>query len=149
MNKFRKAVGAIILNKNSEILAFNRADFPDTWQGVEGGIDERETTLEALYRELFEEINLSREKFEIIKETKQFIKYLFNKGGEKFGFVGQEKKFYLVKIIDDFKDFKYDNSTQEVEFIGYKVMTAEALLNKVPPFKKEMYRSVLKEFGLI
>jgi putative (di)nucleoside polyphosphate hydrolase len=149
MSKFRKGVGAVILNKNGEILAFSRTDFPDTWQGVEGGIDEGETPIEAICRELLEEINLPREKFEIVKETKHFIKYLFDGDGKKFGFIGQEKKFYLIKIIDDFDDFKYDNDTQCVEFGGYKIMTAEALLAKTPPFKKKMYETVLKEFGLI
>ncbi|MDR1944866.1 MAG: NUDIX domain-containing protein [Candidatus Peribacteria bacterium] len=144
--KFRKGVGAIILNRNDEIIAFNRSDFVDNWQGIEGGMEDGETPLETLYRESFEEIGLERENFKIMKETKDFIKYILPKGSWK-GYDGQEKKFYLLKIIGDFNDFKYDN-TSEVEFTQYKIVTVAELLDKVPEFKRELYKKVVEEFGL-
>jgi putative (di)nucleoside polyphosphate hydrolase len=147
--EFRKGVGAIILNKNNEILAFNRADFSENWQGIEGGVQEGETTLEALYRELFEETNIPRDSVSIVKKTEKPVKYLFPSGVSFGGYVGQEKEFFLIKIIDDFDDFRYDNVKDEVEFSGCKVMKVEELWEKVPTFKKDIYGSVLREFGLM
>ncbi len=144
--KFRRAIGAIILDKNNNIVSFQRTDFPDNWQEPEGGIDENETAIEALFRELYEEINIDKDDFEIINETKQFIQYLFP-NGEKFGYDGQEKKFFLVRLNKD-KIFKFDN-TEEIEFLNYKNMSANELLNSVPKFKKQMYETVLKEFKLL
>jgi putative (di)nucleoside polyphosphate hydrolase len=144
--KFRKGVGAIILNKNSEIIAFNRADFTDNWQGVEGGMEEGETPLETLYRETFEEIGLGKNNFEIVGETKDFLRYSLPNGSWK-GYDGQEKKFYLLKIVGSFNDFKYDN-TDEIEFTQCKVVTVTELLDKVPKFKKDLYKKVVEEFKL-
>lgn len=144
--KFRRAVGAIVLDKNNNIICFQRSDFPESWQEPEGGIDNNETPVEALYRELYEEINLDKNDFEIIKETKKFIPYLFV-DGQKFGYDGQEKKFFLIKLNKD-KNFKFDN-TKEIEFSAHKIVTAEELLDKVPEFKRNMYREVLKEFEFL
>ncbi len=143
---FRRAIGAIVLDKNNNIISFQRTDFPESWQEPEGGIDNEETPIDALYRELYEEININKDDFEIIKETRNFIQYLFP-NGQKFGYDGQEKKFFLIKLNKD-KNFKFDN-TEEVEFSNYKNMTAEELLNSVPKFKKEIYKTVLEEFGLL
>lgn len=145
--KFRKAIGAIVLDKNNNIIAFQRRDFPDSWQSPEGGIDEGETPKEALFRELKEEINLKKNEYEIIKETKEPIRYFFNENDKvRLGFDGQEKKFYLIKLNTD-KTFKFDN-TDEIEFISSKIMEAKELLEKVPIFKKEMYKKIIEEFKL-
>lgn len=145
--KFRQAIGAIILDKNDNIIVFQRRDYPENWQGPEGGIDEKETVTEALYRELKEEIDLNSDEFDVLIETKEFIRYFFEGGRQKFGFDGQEKKFFLVKLKTD-KIFKFDN-TKEIEFSSSKIMKAEDLLKKVPDFKKNMYEKVLKEFKLL
>jgi putative (di)nucleoside polyphosphate hydrolase len=146
--KFRRAIGAIVLNKKGKIIAFNRIDFTENWQGIEGGMEENETPLEALYRESFEEVGLSRDKFEIIKETSGFVSYLFPDGKKWRGYDGQEKKFYLLKIIDDFDDFKYDNNPDGAEFRGHIIMDAGQLLDKAPRFKRDMYEKVLREFEI-
>lgn len=144
----RKAIGAIILDINDNIITFQRSDFNNTWQEPEGGIDIDETPSEALYRELWEEINLNKDDFTILKETKNFIPYLFSKNNKKkFNFDGQEKKFFLIKLKSDKINFKYNN-TDEVEFISHKITTPKELLESVPYFKKNMYKKVLNEFNL-
>ena len=52
--KFRQAVGILILNTKNKILAFQRTDFPESWQAPEGGIDNNETPQEAMKREVYE-----------------------------------------------------------------------------------------------
>lgn len=143
---YRRAIAAIVLDRNNSLISFQRTDFPENWQEPEGGIDGEETPVEALYRELYEEVNIKKEDFEIVKETKDFIRYLFP-NGPKFGHDGQAKKFFLIKLNKDI-DFKFNN-TEEIEFSNSKNMSAAELLNSVPPFKREMYKIVLEEFGFL
>ncbi|GHU28429.1 RNA pyrophosphohydrolase [Bacilli bacterium] len=145
----RKAIGAVILDNNNNIVVFQRSDFPENWQCPEGGIDEDETPEEALARELQEEIGLTPEKFVILGKTKNFIPYLFKDGKSKYGFDGQEKQFFLVKLTGQPVEFKYDNNIEEIEFLGHKTIQVNKLIDLIPDFKKDLYREVLMEFGLL
>ena len=80
MRELRKGIGAIILNKNNKILAFQRTDYDAYWQGVEGGIDDNENPIDTLYREVKEEIGVNREDYEVLKEYNGFIPYMFPEG---------------------------------------------------------------------
>ncbi len=64
MNKnYRLCAGAIVFNKNKQVLLGSRIDSPNTcWQFPQGGIEANETTIEAAKRELFEEMNLNNVK---------------------------------------------------------------------------------------
>lgn len=143
--KFRKGVGAIVLDKNDNIIVFQRSDYRDSWQGPEGGMEENETPLEALKRELSEEIGLEDNDCLVLKESKQFFRYSFDKQFK--GFDGQEKKFFLVKLLAE-PNFKFDNKEDEIEFADFKVVTPRELLQSIPKFKEKMYADVLNEFGL-
>lgn len=44
-----------------EYAVFQRADMPECWQGVCGGLEDRETLSEGARRELFEEAGISQE----------------------------------------------------------------------------------------
>lgn len=146
--KFRKGIGAIVLDQDNEIITFQRADFKNNWQAPEGGVDENETSEEALYRELMEEIGINKNDFIILKKTKEFIKYPF--GEYKIpGFDGQEKQFFLIKLNISIDKFKYNNIQNEIEFINCKKTNSNELLHDIPYFKKEMYEKVLTEFGLL
>ena len=142
---FRKGIGAIVLDKKGNIIVFQRNDYKDSWQGPEGGIDENETAIDALKRELWEEIGLSSEKYEILKETKDFIRYKFEK--PFMGFDGQDKKFFLIKLISE-PNFKFDNKEDEIEFSDFKSMNSKELIRLAPKFKEKTYAKIIKEFNL-
>jgi putative (di)nucleoside polyphosphate hydrolase len=55
---YRPNIGVILLNKQGQILLAEREGMPDTWQLPQGGIDEGETPVESLFREVREEIGL-------------------------------------------------------------------------------------------
>lgn len=56
---FRAGVGAVIVNDQSEVLAFERSDVPGAWQLPQGGIEAGEEPTEAIGREILEETGLS------------------------------------------------------------------------------------------
>ena len=147
---FRQAVGILILNTENKIVAFQRADFPESWQAPEGGIDNNETPQEAMEREVYEEIGLKKEDYTILQRGSKAFTYLFKDGKENhFGFDGQSKLFFLIKLNKEVQ-FKYYIMEEEIEFCDHKVLEkAKDLLNFVPDFKKELYKNVLTDFKLI
>ena len=148
--KFRKAIGAIILNSKNQIIVFQRRDYPNSWQGPEGGIDGEETTIDALYRELYEEVGLKKEDFDIITTREEPFRYFFNEEAKnKFGIDGQEKYFFVIKLKDDNFNFKFDNKEDEIEFLNYKVLeNNKDMLETVPLFKKDIYKEIIEYFNL-
>jgi len=144
---YRKAIGAILINDYGLIYMFQRLDFPDTWQAIEGGIEEGESPLDAAYRETMEEVGVDRNRLELISQTKGFIKYNFENNQLKYGFIGQEKKFFLFKFIGSNTDFSYKSAAESQEFTNHKLLSKNDAIGLVPPFKKDLYRAVFKEFN--
>ena len=148
--KFRKAIGAIILNSKNQIIVFQRRDYPDSWQGPEGGIDGEETTIDALYRELYEEVGLKKEDFDIIATREEPFRYFFNEEAKnKFGIDGQEKYFFVIRLKDDNFKFKFDNKKDEIELLNYRILeNNKDIFDIVPLFKKDIYKEIIKYFKL-
>ena len=153
---YRKGIGAIVVNTKMEMIAFQREDFKNRWQGVEGGIEKKDTPLETLFKETSEEIGLKQEDYTILKETKNFIRYKFpeywtkNSKKGRDGFDGQEKKFFLIQLKNDNYEFNFKSTDEAQEFASSKIVTnMEDFLEEITDFKRDMYVEVLKEFGFI
>lgn len=149
--KFREAVGILVLNTENKIVVFQRIDFPESWQAPEGGIDNNETPQEAMVREVYEEIGLKKEDYTILKQGSKAFTYLYADGNTKrhYGFDGQAKLFFLIKLNKEI-EFQYEIIKEESEFCNCKILeNAEDLLKLVPKFKRELYKNVLIDFGLI
>ena len=58
-NGYRKNVGIILCNSKNELLICKRFG-ENSWQFSQGGFEESESAESAMYRELFEEIGLSK-----------------------------------------------------------------------------------------
>jgi len=65
---YRANVGIVITNEKKQILLAKRFR-QDAWQLPQGGIDKNETELDALYRELQEEVGLSSSQVTHIAKT--------------------------------------------------------------------------------
>lgn len=144
---YRKGVGALLINNEGLTYLFQRVDFPESWQSVEGGVDNNEEALEAVYREIKEEIGIDKEKLELITETKNFIKYNFPNNQKRENFIGQEKKFFLFKFSGNVEDFSYKTTNEQQEFQNYKLVSKDKIIDFIPQFKKDLYNSILQEFN--
>ena len=74
--RHRPNVGAIIKRRDGRILIGERFDVPGAWQFPQGGVKESESALEALSRELREEVSLDPTHYKVIN-SKGPYRYLF------------------------------------------------------------------------
>lgn len=147
---YRPCVGVVLTDGRGRIFAGQRADWSEpAWQMPQGGMDKGETPQEAGLRELREETGVKKRHVTLLAETADWHTYDFPPeiAAKRWGgrFRGQSQKWLLVRLEAD--DSVIDLNHQDVEFSDWRWMTASELLALIVPFKRDIYASVLGEFG--
>ncbi len=139
--KFRRNVALILTRPGGEILVCERSDFRDSWQFPQGGAKEGESDLEALYREVQEEIALTPDCYRVVVQHGPY-RYVFRAGSRKEGCEGQEQIYFLAEwsglneiVVDkkEFRDFRW-------------IFPRSFRIDWVPPIKRDVYRQVFQDF---
>ena len=146
----RKGVGIIVLNKNNKVFVGKRKDNPvDKWQMPQGGIDNNETPINAMKRELAEETSIK--KIEILKEIENWLEYELpnNLLGKiwRGKYRGQRQKWFIVKFIGN--ESEINLKTKNPEFIEWKWIDYNLLPDVIVDFKRKIYLKLkieLKKF---
>ena len=142
----RIGVGAIVLNNDNKIFVGKRKDNPvNKWQMPQGGVNNDETFLNAMKRELNEETSIKNIK--IIKELDGWFEYELPKNLLgiiwKGKFRGQKQKWFVVKFIG--KEDEINLETKYQEFIEWKWIDMNDLPNVIVDFKLGVYKKILIE----
>ena len=148
---YRPNVAMVVINSMNKVLICRRKN-TRTWQFPQGGIDNGEDIKKAMYRELSEEIGLSKADVSLVGESEGTITYDIPKtirskvlGGK---FKGQEQKWFLLKIKKDNTEIKLDNEAFP-EFDKYEWVSFWQPLNRIVDFKREAYREALSELRFL
>jgi len=150
MNKedlYRPNVAMIIVSNNypqkKEIFIAQRNDLTDIWQFPQGGIDKGEKVQEALFRELEEEIGTLKAK--VVAEYTEWISYDFPEKIAKTmkPYKGQIQRYFLLKLK---KSAKINLQTKHPEFLSYKFVSVDEVLDLTAHFKKPVYEKVINYF---
>lgn len=148
---YRPCVGVVLSNAEGHVFIGQRADM-DTpaWQMPQGGIDDGETPLEAAYRELQEETGVAPEHVQLIAETADWHAYdlpleVVPKRW-KGRFRGQTQKWVHFRLLAP--DTVIDLTFKDVEFSDWRWADGATALALIVPFKRPIYETMLKEFGL-
>jgi len=145
---YRPNVAAIVLSsaypKKCEFMLSRRSGMKRGWQFPQGGIDKGESTVEALMRELQEEIGTND--VEILAEYPEWITYDFPQTSKNklYPYKGQTQRYFLVRLKED---ARIDLFSHEIpEFDEYRFVGLEELFKRATFLKRRAYRRVIKYF---
>jgi putative (di)nucleoside polyphosphate hydrolase len=143
MAAYRPNAAIILRNSKGEILVCERSDWRGCWQFPQGGVKKGETLLEALHREVEEELGLRPADYRVLL-SKGPYRYLFMNGRKKDGFDGQEQHYFLAEPVDPEPAIRLDGSH---EFRAARwLLPASYELAWIGPMKREVYASVFRDF---
>jgi len=148
---YRANIGIVITNEKKQILLAKRYK-QDAWQLPQGGIDKGETELEALYRELEEEVGLAPKQVSLLAKTPKWLRYELPmkhiRRKQKPTCIGQKQVWYLLKLVSNDSDISL-SLHNKVEFDDWKWVDYWNPVDEVINFKKEVYEDMLKTLAPI
>src|SRR6185503_10727625 len=146
---YRPNVGIILANQRNEVFWGKRVN-QHAWQFPQGGIKHGETPLQAMFRELEEEIGLQRSHVRILGRTRDWLRYevpeRWVRRSKEAGcaYRGQKKIWYLLRMTGRDCDVKL-RASGHPEFDAWRWHDYWVPLDAVIDFKREVYRQALIE----
>ncbi|QIK77964.1 RNA pyrophosphohydrolase [Sphingomonas piscis] len=149
-SQYRRGVGIMLLNRDGKVWVGKRIDHPsEAWQMPQGGMDEGEEPWGTAKRELEEETGITPDLVELIGEAPERLRYdLPEELQGKFWkgrFRGQQQNWFLCRFLG--KDADVNIATDHPEFSDWKWVEPAKLPDLIVPFKKELYRKLLRDFA--
>ena len=142
----RNGVGIVLINKENKVFVGKRIDNPmNFWQMPQGGVDENEDYLKAALRELEEETSIKN--VDLIKELDEMTTYELP--DHLLGIIwrgkyrGQKQKWFITRFIGS--ESEINLKTKSPEFLEWKWIEIDRLIDTVVGFKKNVYIKVVKE----
>jgi len=143
MPLYRPNVAFILRNTAGNILVCERSDWPGCWQFPQGGVKKNETLLEALHREVEEELGLRPGDYRILSSQGPY-RYLFAGERKKGGYDGQEQQYFLGELTNAGAVIRLDDAK---EFQAVRWMSPAAYdLGWIAPMKRAVYAGVFRDF---
>ncbi len=144
MTRYRPNVALILRRADGRILIGERLDVAGAWQFPQGGVDQRESTEEALTREVREELSLEPNDYDVM-DRKGPYRYDYADGRLKHGYGGQEQTYFLADFVGNESTILANPATPEFRQVRW--IDAEEFRSEwVPTFKRGVYREVFRDF---
>ena len=147
VSEYRPCVVVVFTNESDRILVCERSDVPGAWQLPQGGIEPGESALNAVYREMREELGCDR--FHITKEASGLVKYRFpddlNAPITK-KWIGQSQSWFRARFEPGFGP---DLASADGEFSAFDWRELEDVVENTIAWKQQAYAEGLKKLGLV
>lgn len=145
---YRLNVGIVLVNEANQLF-WGRRIGSDAWQFPQGGVRLRERAVDAMYRELAEEIGLEPANVELLGVTHDWITYKLPEQFIRFGtkplVIGQKQKWFLLRLKSSSQKIKL-NLSASPEFDSWRWVDYWFPVEAVIYFKRQVYQQVLAEF---
>ncbi len=147
---YRPNVGIVICNRSGQVLWARRLR-QNSWQFPQGGVNPGEKPVDAMYRELYEELGLSRSEVVILAASRGWYRYRLPKRLIRWTnepvCLGQKQKWFLLSTIGDGADDIEFNRRGHPEFDDWRWVSYWYPVRQVISFKRDVYRRILTEFA--
>ena len=148
---FRANVGIVLSDGQGQILWAKRVG-QDAWQFPQGGINEGESPVQALYRELHEEIGLRQDDVKILAQTRGWLRYRlpqrYIRRHSQPLCIGQKQKWFLLELTGCTSSIRFDCGTKP-EFDSWSWVNYWYPVRQIVDFKRDVYRKALKELATV
>lgn len=146
---FRANVGIVLMRDNGEVFLGQRTGGRG-WQFPQGGVRQGEPVEQALYRELQEEIGLTREHVNLAGTTGDWLRYRLPKRYVRRGrgplCIGQKQRWFLLRLKSSEDRVRFD-ATAEPEFESSRWVDYWTPVREVIYFKRAVYARALDELA--
>ncbi len=144
---FRPNVGIIVCNGDGRVLWARRRGH-DAWQFPQGGIAGGESSEEAMYRELHEEVGLQPGDVKILARTQGWLRYhlpdKFIRRQENPRCIGQKQQWFLLELIGSEASINL-KVMHKPEFEDWRWVNYWYPLDQVIDFKRNVYMLAMKQ----
>lgn len=141
-NGFRLNVCIVLCNENDKVLLVERADHRNWWQFPQGGMKRGESPLEAVYRELKEELGLDKKQFvRYLGSASRWVHYRLPRDRLKknANYIGQKQKWFFLRLCCHPRLIQLDRYNDTREARQWKWVDIGMPLRKVARFKRRAY----------
>ena len=146
---FRANVGIILANAEGKLLLAGRAGSKG-WQFPQGGVLVGESTTDAMYRELHEEVGLVAEDVQVLAETRDWLHYRlperYVRRGSRPLCIGQKQRWFILRLVGADNRVRFDRGPSP-EFDRWRWVDFWKPVNEVIYFKRRVYARALHELG--
>ena len=145
MAKYRSNVAALILNSEGRLLVCERMGNDGAWQFPQGGVDKGESVIEALHREVLEEVGLPAHCYDVLEKRNGYRYDFPPEKQNKKGYDGQKQTYFLCQLHDDAPEPNieyHDKEFQDYQWIKPKKFRR----SWIPKFKLAVYEQVMSDF---
>ena len=146
---FRPNVGIILLNQRSQVFWGKRIR-THSWQFPQGGIDRGENPVQAMFRELHEEVGLLPQHVQVLARTRDWLRYevpdRFIRRDARGHYKGQKQIWFLLQLVGHDWDLNL-RATDHPEFDAWRWNDYWVPLDVVVDFKRGVYEMALTELS--
>lgn len=146
---YRLNVGIVLCNDEQRVFWARRVGMR-SWQFPQGGIKRNEDPEAAMYRELYEEVGLTREDVQLVARTSEWLHYdLPVRYIRKRSYplcIGQKQLWFMLRLVSPESRIRLDCSGKP-EFDSWTWVDYWHPIEDVVYFKREVYQRALSELS--